>query len=240
MGTQGFTQKMFGNGEEAVRLFNAAVDQTTLSMSPQIIGVNQTTAVVTTQHNRIAALKRHFCVKKHDATRLHYDFRLEWNGVLLSWALPTGPSYCIEDRREAIEMEDHDPANIAFEGVIPEGRYGAGVVMLWEVGYWEPLPEYQDVELWMRYGYLKFRLIGNKLQGIWILRRCPNRYAKGGQPIWYLIKESDSFARTKSEPDILKDMPNGVLSRRTLAEIEHYWFEGEDKDCLLYPRLFEF
>ena len=109
-----------------------------------------------------------FCVQKHLASHLHYDFRLEWNGVLLSWAVPKGPSLNPADKRLAMQTEDHPFDYGTFEGVIPEG-YGAGIVMLWDRGTW--MPETDDVDAALRKGDLKFTLDGFKLKGSWVLVR---------------------------------------------------------------------
>jgi bifunctional non-homologous end joining protein LigD len=135
-----------------------------------------------------------FCVQKHLASHLHYDFRLEWNGVLLSWAVPKGPSLNPADKRLAMQTEDHPFEYGTFEGVIPEG-YGAGIVMLWDRGTWEP--ESDDVDAALRKGDLKFRLDGFKLKGSWVLVRTSGRYAGGsGRPdrSWLLIKHRDDWA----------------------------------------------
>src|SRR5579862_5559900 len=114
------------------------------------------------------ASKLIFCVQKHLASHLHYDFRLEHNGVMLSWAVPKGPSLNPADKRLAMQVEDHPRDYADFEGVIPEG-YGAGVVMLWDKGTW--LPEVDDVDTALREGHLKFSLDGVKLKGSWALVR---------------------------------------------------------------------
>ena len=118
-----------------------------------------------------------FCVQKHLASHLHYDFRLEWNGVLLSWAVPKGPSLNPADKRLAMQTEDHPFDYGTFEGVIPEG-YGAGIVMLWDQGTWTP--ENDDVDAALRKGDLKFTLDGFKLKGSWVLVRTGGRYAARG------------------------------------------------------------
>jgi bifunctional non-homologous end joining protein LigD len=117
-----------------------------------------------------------FCVQKHLASHLHYDFRLEWKGVLLSWAVPKGPSLDPADKRLAMHVEDHPFEYGSFEGVIPEG-YGAGIVMLWDRGTWEP--ESEDVDAALAKGDLKFRLNGFKLKGSWVLVRTRNRLTRG-------------------------------------------------------------
>ena len=135
-----------------------------------------------------------FCVQKHLASHLHYDFRLEWKGVLLSWAVPKGPSLNPADKRLAMHVEDHPFDYGTFEGVIPEG-YGAGIVMLWDRGTWEP--ESEDVDAALRKGDLKFRLDGYKLKGSWVLVRTGGGYGgRAGQPgrSWLLIKHRDDWA----------------------------------------------
>ena len=131
-----------------------------------------------------------FCVQKHLASHLHYDFRLEWKGVLLSWAVPKGPSIDTRDKRLAMQTEDHPFDYGMFEGVIPEG-YGAGIVLLWDYGTWEPEDETADVDAALRKGELKLRLNGFKLKGSWVLIKT--RY--GGAPnSWLLIKHKDEWA----------------------------------------------
>jgi bifunctional non-homologous end joining protein LigD len=130
-----------------------------------------------------------FCVQKHLASHLHYDLRLEWNGVLLSWAVPKGPSIDPRDKRLAMHVEDHPIDYGMFEGVIPEG-YGAGIVMLWDYGTWEP--ESDDVDAALRKGDLKFRLNGFKLKGSWVLVKT---HGYGGAPnSWLVIKHRDDWA----------------------------------------------
>jgi bifunctional non-homologous end joining protein LigD len=135
-----------------------------------------------------------FCVQKHLASHLHYDFRLEWNGVLLSWAVPKGPSLNPADKRLAMQTEDHPYDYGTFEGVIPEG-YGAGIVMLWDRGTWTP--ESDDVDAALRKGDLKFTLDGFKLKGSWVLVKTSGGYGgRPGQPgrSWLLIKHRDDWA----------------------------------------------
>jgi bifunctional non-homologous end joining protein LigD len=141
-----------------------------------------------------------FCVQKHLASHLHYDFRLEWNGVLLSWAVPKGPSLNPADKRLAMQTEDHPIEYGRFEGVIPEG-YGAGIVMLWDHGTWHP--ESDDVDAALEKGDLKFTLEGYKLKGSWVLVRTrgysASRSGSGGRGdqsgrSWLLIKHRDDWA----------------------------------------------
>ena len=135
-----------------------------------------------------------FCVQKHLASHLHYDLRLEWNGVLLSWAVPKGPSINPADKRLAMHVEDHPIEYGTFEGVIPDG-YGAGIVMLWDRGTWQP--ETDDVDAALKKGDLKFRLEGYKLKGSWVLVKTGGSYGgRFGQPgkSWLLIKHRDDWA----------------------------------------------
>ncbi|HXG89641.1 MAG TPA: DNA polymerase ligase N-terminal domain-containing protein [Vicinamibacterales bacterium] len=134
-----------------------------------------------------------FCVQKHLASHLHYDFRLEWNGVLLSWAVPKGPSIDPSDKRLAMHVEDHPFEYGTFEGVIPEG-YGAGIVMLWDRGTWTP--ESDDVEAALKKGDLKFTLDGFKLKGSWVLVKTRGYGDQSGRPgrSWLLIKHRDDWA----------------------------------------------
>jgi bifunctional non-homologous end joining protein LigD len=159
-----------------------------------------------------------FVVQKHRATQLHYDFRLEWKGVLLSWAVPKGPSLDPSVKRLAMQTEDHPVEYGAFEGIIPEGQYGGGTVMVWDRGSWEP--EVPDVDAGLRKGELKFRLAGTKLRGGWVLVRTRPRPGSS-RPAWLLIKHRDAFASTD---DVTETAPRSVVSRRTLAEIA--WQEG--------------
>lgn len=171
-------------------------------------------------HNRIAANRRRCVIKKHRATRLHYDLRLEFDGVLLSWALPEGPSYRAGECRIAIQVDDHNPRYMTSERVIPPGKRGAGPVMLWDEGFWIAFPGYGDIEECMRNGYLRFTLECHKLKGTWTLRRRPVACQGGRRQVWELIKEADQFARRADAPDILVEAPNSVSTGRSLEEIE--------------------
>ena len=148
-----------------------------------------------------------FVIQKHRASSLHYDFRLEHDGVMLSWAVPKGPSLDPSNKRFAMQTEDHPIEYNRFEGVIPEGEYGGGTVMIWDRGTWEP--EVEDVDRALAKGDLKFTLHGQKLRGSWVLVRMRDRQ-------WLLIKHRDKAASTT---DIIADKPRSAVSRRTLASI---------------------
>jgi bifunctional non-homologous end joining protein LigD len=154
-----------------------------------------------------------YVVQKHRATQLHYDFRLEFNGVLLSWAVPKGPSLDPSVKRLAMQVEDHPVEYGGFEGVIPESEYGGGTVMVWDNGDWTP--ESDDVESALQKGDLKFTLHGKKLRGSWVLVRTRG-YGSKADKSWLLIKHRDEYASTK---DIENEEPRSVLSQRLLADI---------------------
>lgn len=156
-----------------------------------------------------------FVVQKHDASRLHYDFRLELDGTLKSWAIPKGPSLEPKERRLAVHVEDHPVEYGGFEGIIPEGEYGGGTVILWDRGTWEPLG---DAEKDYREGKLKFYLKGKKLRGGWMLVRMPPREGDSGDN-WLLIKERDEFARPSDDFDVTVAEPNSVKSGKSIAEV---------------------
>jgi len=162
------------------------------------------------------ARERFFCVQKHLASHLHYDFRLEHDGVLLSWAVPKGPSLDPKTKRLAMKVEDHPVEYGDFEGVIPEG-YGAGIVMLWDRGTW--VPEVDDVDTALKKGDLKFTLTGFKLKGSWVLVRTGGRYAGargGGDLSWLLIKHRDEWA---GDLDITGFAPRSVKSDGDFEDI---------------------
>ncbi len=157
---------------------------------------------------------RFFCVQKHLASHLHYDFRLEHRGVLLSWAVPKGPSLDPKTKRLAMMVEDHPIEYGTFEGVIPEG-YGAGIVMLWDVGTWTP--ESPDIDAALKKGDLKFTLDGYKLKGSWVLVRTGGRYPGGsGDRSWLLIKHRDDWA---GEVDITEFASKSVKSEGDFEDI---------------------
>src|ERR1700674_2342752 len=168
--------------------------------------------------------ERFFCVQKHLASHLHYDFRLEHNGVLLSWAVPKGPSLDPSVRRLAMQVEEHPIEYGDFEGVIPEG-YGAGIVMLWDRGTWTP--EVDDVDAALKKGDLKFTLNGYKLKGSWVLVRTGGRYGGGrtrgagvpgsnGDRSWLLIKHRDEWS---GDLDIAEFAPKSVKSDGDFEDI---------------------
>ncbi len=156
-----------------------------------------------------------YVIQKHDATRLHYDLRLELDGVMMSWAVTRGPSLVPGDKRLAIHVEDHPIEYNKFEGTIPEGEYGGGTVMVWDRGTWAPD---HDPHKGMQKGHLDFELQGEKLKGHWHLVRMRKRPGERQEP-WLLIKATDEVAREKSDPDILEEMPNSAVTGRSLDEI---------------------
>ena len=164
-----------------------------------------------------------FVIQKHDATRLHYDLRLEHDGVFKSWAVTKGPSLNPKDKRLAVEVEDHPLDYGDFEGTIPKGEYGGGTVMLWDRGFW--LPEgTDDIDAALRKGELKFVLAGDKLQGGWVLVRLKNDRDGGGKRNnWLLIKHKDEWSTSDGEEAIRKD--KSVASGRTMQQIA----EGKGK-----------
>ncbi len=146
-----------------------------------------------------------FVIQKHWARRLHYDFRLELDGAMKSWAIPKGPSYDSKDKRMAVHVEDHPISYAGFEGTIPQGQYGAGKVIIWDKGTWHPLGDphqgYAD-------GNLKFELRGHKMQGRWVLVRI--KHAAEKQEPWLLIKEKDEFVRPAAQFSVIDEMPGSV------------------------------
>jgi bifunctional non-homologous end joining protein LigD len=168
--------------------------------------------------------KLSYVIQKHAASHLHYDFRLELGGVLLSWAVPKGPSLDPQDKRLAMQVEDHPLEYGRFEGVIPPKQYGAGTVMLWDRGTWIPTG---DPVAGYTKGHLKFQLDGEKLKGGWTLVRTHGSKYGNGKKAWLLIKENDEYARRGVDARIVDDAPDSVLSERSLDEIardrEHVW-----------------
>ena len=159
------------------------------------------------------AKKLAFVVQKHRASALHYDVRLEWNGVMLSWAVPRGPSYDPTVKRLAMQTEDHPIEYNKFEGIIPEQEYGGGTVMIWDRGTWKP--ESEDVDAALKKGDLKFTFEGKKLRGSWVLVRAGRRPGQS-KPAWLLIKHRDQWASTE---DVTELLPRSIVSDRLLVEI---------------------
>jgi bifunctional non-homologous end joining protein LigD len=157
-----------------------------------------------------------FCIQKHAATRLHYDFRLELDGVLLSWAVPKGPAYDMAEKRLAMRTEDHPLEYGGFEGIIPAGQYGGGTVLLWDRGTWEPI---EDPHAGLAKGALKFRLKGEKLQGAWALIKIKGRDAREAEKTWLLIKERDDAVRPLAKYDVTVARPESVATGRSLEEV---------------------
>ena len=164
-----------------------------------------------------------YVIQKHRATQLHYDFRLEWNGVMLSWAVPKGPSIDPSVKRLAMAVEDHPIEYSDFEGIIPAGEYGGGTVMIWDTGTW--VPEVPDIDEALKKGDLKFTLNGQKLKGSWVLVRTRGFGKNPTRASWLLIKHRDEYA---DETDITLEKPRSAISKRMLAGIARD--EGGDVD----------
>jgi len=156
-----------------------------------------------------------YVIQKHRATQLHYDFRLEFEGVLLSWAVPKGPSLDPSVKRLSMQVEDHPVDYGGFEGVIPEGEYGGGTVTVWDTGTWTPESQSADVAAALKKGDLKFVLHGKKLHGSWVLVRTRGFGSSSGKS-WLLIKHRDEFASTE---DIVATEPKSAVSKRLLVDI---------------------
>lgn len=165
-----------------------------------------------------------FVIQKHAATRLHYDFRLGWRGVLKSWAVAKGPSYFPGDKRLAVQVEDHPIEYGGFEGIIPRGQYGGGTVMVWDFGEWKSA---DDIDRGLESGHLKFELHGTKLKGRWTLIRMHRNGNSSGKPNWLLIKEHDDFARGDGSQAITDEAPMSAITGRSIEQIaesdDHVW-----------------
>ncbi len=166
----------------------------------------------------------HFVVQHHMARRDHYDFRLEWAGVLLSWAVPKGPSYNTREKRLAVQVEDHPLEYRNFEGTIPKGEYGGGIVMLWDEGFWEP---FGNVEEGLRKGELKFTLQGMRMKGKWAFIRLKGKQGET-KDNWLLLKEKDEYAKLT---DGISEFITSIRTGRTMEEIE----QGEVKKFTVNP-----
>ena len=166
-------------------------------------------------HVKLKSTGGRYVIQKHDATRLHYDLRLELDGVMLSWAVTRGPSLVPGDKRLAIHVEDHPIEYNKFEGTIAEGEYGGGTVMIWDRGTWRPE---QDPHRAMQKGQLDFELYGEKLKGRWHLVRMRKRPGERQEP-WLLIKSDDKYARKKSDRDILEQKDRSAATGRTMSQI---------------------
>src|SRR5688572_3982590 len=165
------------------------------------------------KRRRAAAGGGMFVIHKHDATRLHYDLRLEHGGVLWSWAVTRGPSLDPHEKRLAVHVEDHPLDYGSFEGVIPRGQYGAGSVIVWDEGRWMPDG---DPAAGMKKGHIRFELDGHKLRGAWHLVRLKPRSGEK-RDNWLLIKSDDAFAWP--DEDILEEEPRSVKSDRTIEDV---------------------
>ncbi len=176
-----------------------------------------------------------FIIQKHAASHLHYDFRIELNGVLKSWAIPKGPSLDPSIKRLAIQVEDHPVEYGSFEGVIPQGQYGGGTVMLWDRGKWQSLNA--DPAEAYETGHISLELQAEKLKGRWELIR----FKKNGKDSWFLIKANDKFAKSLADYDITLKQPNSVLTGQSLEEIannnEYIWSKNGLKKSKLVLNL---
>src|SRR5689334_20984593 len=177
-----------------------------------------------------------YVIQKHDATRLHYDLRLELDGVMKSWAVTRGPSLVPGEKRLAVEVEDHPIAYNKFEGTIPQDEYGGGTVMIWDRGHWEPE---NDPHKGLAKGHLAFTLQGNKLYGGWHLVRMRRR-AGEKRDNWLLIKQDDDAGRTPKEKDILEEKPLSAVSGRSMEQIakgsRQVWHSNRAKAGQTPPR----
>ena len=179
------------------------------------------------QGGRATAQHNSFVVQKHAATRLHYDFRLELQGTMKSWAVTRGPSVDPADKRLAVHVEDHPIDYSGFEGIIPKGQYGGGTVMIWDRGTWEPT---EDPVKGYASGKLKFELHGDKLKGGWTLVRMGGRARSERADNWLLIKERDAEARPGRGDILLEEETRSVTTGRSMDEIaakaDRVWTRG--------------
>lgn len=177
-----------------------------------------------------------FVIQKHDATRLHYDFRLEMEGVLKSWAVPKGPSYDPSVRRLAMMTEDHPYDYASFEGVIPADNYGAGNVIIWDQGTWEFIEPGNDPVKALASGKLTFRLHGKKMFGEWALVKIKGR-STGKDNEWLLLKHRDAYANDKV--DVTEVAPRSVMSNLLVEEVgpENVWISNRKAAARKVPTL---
>lgn len=177
-----------------------------------------------------------YLIQKHAATRLHYDFRLELDGVLKSWAVTRGPSLDPADKRLAVEVEDHPVEYGSFEGTIPKGQYGGGTVMLWDTGSWEPIG---DPHEGLKKGKLEFIIHGQRLHGEWTLVRMKGRESDRGRNNWLLIKHRDKYAKGGDHDALLEQNDKSVISRRSMDKIAkengHVWQSNENTEIIIKP-----
>ncbi len=192
-----------------------------------------------TEHNRAAALLRQYFMKEHHASRLHFDLRLGINGILASWAILDGPSFCPSHRRRAIQVDDHLKKNVGFEGVFPDGKRGAGPTMLWDNGLWAPLPAHVDLGDCLRRGRLRFTIFGKKLKGNWTLAWAEGTRRSERNAVWYLTKDADSYATDESAPEITATARWSVQSGRTLQQVKASFLAGKGKRPPQSATLFE-
>ena len=178
-----------------------------------------------------------FVIQKHQASHLHYDFRLEMEGVLKSWAVPKGPSYDPATRRLAMMTEDHPYDYAAFEGVIPAGNYGAGNVIIWDQGTWEFIEPGDDPVAALKSGKLTFRLHGKKMFGEWALVKIRGKSSSDKGNEWLLLKHRDEFANEKV--DVTKIAPRSVVSNKTVDEVggENVWQSNRKASSRKAPTL---
>jgi bifunctional non-homologous end joining protein LigD len=175
-------------------------------------------AVTAEPRGRIGKRGNAFVIQKHAARRLHYDLRLQLDGVMKSWAVTRGPSLVPGEKRLAVQVEDHPIEYNKFEGTIPQGEYGGGTVMIWDRGRWTPEG---DPEKGLAKGHLSFRLEGAKLHGGWHLVRMRRRPGEK-RDSWLLIKQHDDDAREEGDKDILVERPLSVKTGRTMDEIAQH------------------
>jgi bifunctional non-homologous end joining protein LigD len=165
----------------------------------------------------VAAKQRRFVIQMHDATRLHYDFRLEYDGVFKSWAVTRGPSLDPSEKRLAVEVEDHPLDYGDFEGTIPKGEYGGGTVQMWDRGFWIP-QEARDPEDSLERGELKFVTAGKRMRGSWVLVKIRNNRGRDKRTNWLLIKHKDEYARPGGTAALMEE-DKSVASGRTMDQI---------------------